>query len=110
MGIYATSTVQTTSVGNSATKVFDTQSSKYVDGAYLNDVTLVNTGTVTAFVGIAAVTTTGLRLAPGQQLTITGYHYLGGATKGDTNGNIYAITASGTTTIQAGLATDATVD
>lgn len=106
MAIFASGGVQTTTVTNSATKVFDTTSSLYTTGATLTDVTLVNVGTTTCFVGIAAVTTTGLRLAPGQQLTITGYKYV----KGNTLGDVYAITASGTTVIEAGLATDSTVD
>lgn len=101
MAIFAAGSVQTTTATNSATKVFDANSSKYAAGATLTNVTLVNTGSTTCFIGIAAVTTTGLRLAAGQQLTIYGYSY----TKGDTNGDIYAITASGSTTIQAGLST-----
>jgi hypothetical protein len=106
MAIFSSGSVQTTTVTNSATKVFDTTSSLYATGATLTNLTLVNTGSTTCFVGIASVTTTGLRLAAGQQLTIYGYSYA----KSDTTGDVYAITASGTTTIQAGLATvDATV-
>jgi hypothetical protein len=101
VAIFAAGTATTTSVGNSATKVFDVTSSNWADGATLTNVTVLNTGTVTAFIGIAAVTATGLRLAPGQQLTIYGYSYV----KGNTAGDIYAITASGTTTIETGLST-----
>jgi hypothetical protein len=106
VSIFSSGSIQTTTVTTGATKVFDVTSSLYATGAALTNLTLVNTGSVTCFVGIASVTVTGLRLAPGQQLTIYGYSYV----KGDTNGDVYAITASGTTTIQAGLATvDATV-
>lgn len=101
MAIFASNTVQTTSVGNSATQVFSTANAAFATGATLKNLTIINTGSVTCFVGIASVTTTGLRLAPGQQITINGYSYV----KGDTNGNVYAITASGTTTIEAGLGT-----
>lgn len=106
MAIFATGSIQTTSVTTAATKVFDTTSALYTTGATLANVTLINTGAVACHVGIAAVTTTGLTLNPGEQLTITGYSHV----KGDTTGDLYAITASGTTTVEAGLATDATVD
>lgn len=106
MGIFAAPTVTATTVTNAATKIFDSTSSKFATGAYLTDLIIINTGTTTCFVGIAAVTTTGLRLAPGQQITFTGYKYL----KGDTTGDVYAITASGTTTVETGLATDSTTD
>lgn len=106
MAIFSSGSVQTTTVTNAATKIFDSTSSLYATGAALTNLTIVNVGSTTCFVGIAAVTVTGLRLAPGQQLTIYGYSYV----KGDTTGDVYAITASGTTSIQAGLATvDATV-
>jgi hypothetical protein len=101
MAIFASGSVQTTTATNSATKVFDTTSSLYATGAHLTNLTLVNTGSTTCFIGIAAVTVTGLRLAPGQQITIYGYDYV----KGNTAGDVYAITASGTTTIEAGLST-----
>jgi hypothetical protein len=106
MAIFAASTVQNTTVTNSATKVFDTTSALYSTGANLTDLTIINTGTTTCFVGIAAVTVTGLRLAPGQQIVINGYKYV----KGNTLGDVYAITASGTTTIEAGFATGNVVD
>lgn len=101
MAIFASNTIKTTSVTTAAVKIFDVTSSAFATGATLKNVTVMNTGSVTAFIGIASVTTTGLRLAPGQQLTINGYSYV----KGDTTGDLYAITASGTTTIEAGLGT-----
>ena len=106
MGIFAASTATVTTVTNSATKIFDSTSSKFATGAHLTDLTVINTGTTTCFVGIAAVTVTGLRLAPGQQIVINGYNYV----KGDTTGDVYAITASGTTTVETGLATGNVVD
>lgn len=106
MAIFSSGSVQTTTVTNSATKIFDTTSSLYATGAYLNNVTVVNTGDTACHVGIAAVTVTGLTLNPGEQLTIYGYSHV----KGDTTGDLYAITDSGTTTVEVGLATvDATV-
>lgn len=106
MAIFASGSVQTTTVTTGATKIFDTTSSLYATGAALTNVTIVNTGTVACHVGIASVTTTGLTLGPGQQLTIYGYSHI----KGDTTGDLYAITNSGSTTVEAGLATvDATV-
>lgn len=106
MAIFAAGSVQTTTVTNSATKIFDTTSALYATGAALTNVTIVNTGSVACHVGIAAVTATGAPLNPGEQLTIYGYSHI----KGDTTGDLYAITASGSTTVEAGLATvDATV-
>lgn len=100
--------VQTTTVTNSATKIFDTTSSLFTTGATLADVTIENTSTSTAiFLGQSAVTAvTGLRLDPGDQITYQGYSRV----KGDTVGDIYAITASGTAVAVTGLATVNTVD
>ena len=106
MAIFSSGSVQTTTVTNSATKIFDTTSAPYATGAYPTNVTIINTGSTACHVGIAAVTTTGLTLNPGEQLTIEGYSHL----KGDTTGDLYAITASGTTTVEVGLATVTAVD
>jgi hypothetical protein len=108
MGIYAASTVQVSSVGSGATvKIFDTTSSKYATGATLRDVTIVNIGTVSVFLGSSTVTAAhGLRLDAGQQLTYLGYSHV----KGDTVGDIYAITSSGTAAVETGLATVNVVD
>jgi len=110
MAIFSSATVQTTTVTNSATKIFTPKSALYADGAYATDVTIINTGSTACHVGIAAVTTTGLLLNPGNQVTIEGYKYAAGASDGDTAGDIYAITSSGTTTVEAGLATVTAVD
>jgi hypothetical protein len=102
MAIFASNTIKTTSVTTSAVKVFDSASAAFATGAKLTGLTIMNVGSVTAFIGIASVTTTGLRLAPGQQVTYNdAYSYV----KGDTTGDVYAITASGTTIIETGLAT-----
>ena len=108
MGIFASSSVQVSSVGSGATvKIFDTTSSKYATGATLRDVTIINTGSVTIFLGSSTVTAAhGLPLPAGVQITYTGYSHV----KGDTTGDIYAITSSGSATVEAGLATDSTVD
>lgn len=100
--------VQTNTVTNSATKVFDTTSSLFTTGATLADVTVENTSTsTTVFLGQSGVTSsTGLRLEPGDQITYQGYSHV----KGDTTGDIYAITASGTAVVVTGLATVNTVD
>jgi hypothetical protein len=103
MGIFAASTVQNTAPGSGGTtKIFDANSSLYAAGATLTDVTIVNAGTVTVFLGSSTVTAAhGLRLDPGVQVTLNGYRHV----KGDTNGDIYAITSSGTGAVEAGLAT-----
>lgn len=99
---------QKTAVPNSATLVFNTAASGIPTGVVLRDVTLVNAGTVNVFVGGSAVTTTtGLLVAPGQQVTVTGYSHA----QGDTAGNVYAIASAATGGfVEAGLATDSTVD
>lgn len=59
-----------------------------------SNVTIVNIGSVTVYVGGSTVTTaTGVPLAPGAQLTLQGAVVA-----------LYGITASGTTTVEAGLA------
>jgi hypothetical protein len=93
---------QTTSVGNSATEIFNTSATGIPTGVTLHDVTIVNTGSVTVYLGISAVTaSTGLPLQPGAQITYNGYSFAQGAS----GGNIYAITSSGTAVVVAGLAT-----
>lgn len=69
----------------------------------LHDVTIINTGTVTIYLGQPTNVTaaTGIPLAPGQQITINGYT----ATSGTTTNDIWGITSAGTTTTEAGLAT-----
>lgn len=102
MAIFAAGSVQVVTVANTATKIFDTTSAKYATGATLTGLTIINTGSTTIFLGSSSVTAaTGLRLAAGQQITYNGYSYL----KSNTVGDVYAITASGTSTTEAGLAT-----
>lgn len=100
-----------TSVTNSATQIYNTTSYNSINfptGAALRDITVINTGTVTCFVGTSSVTaTTGVPLRSGEQLTIQGSHVQ--AESGNTSWNLYAITASGTTTVEASLATQVAV-
>ena len=107
MAIFATSAAtQTTLVNTSGELVFDTDASGVPTGASLPDVTIVNAGTVTCYVGQAAVSgTQGFPLLAGQQMLIRGY--LGN--QASTAGDIYAITAAGTTTVRTGLATGANI-
>ena len=82
-----------------------TNSSNIPTGVTLGDITLINTGSVTIFVGsFTGVTAiTGLRVPAGAQVTINGF----GAKQSSTNGDLYAITASGTSSV---LVAPATVD
>lgn len=67
----------------------------------LKDVTIVNTGSNTVWLGGSTVTAaTGLALPAGAQITYNGYV----ATAGDSAGSIYGISTGGTT-VSAGLAT-----
>lgn len=67
----------------------------------LRDVTIVNTGANTVWLGGSTVTAaTGLALPAGAQITYNGYV----ATAGQTAGRIYGISTSGTT-VEVGLAT-----
>ena len=95
--------VQTTAVATSATLIFDTDATNIPSGATLPDLTIVNVGANTCYVGQSSVSTsTGIKLPAGAQLTIRGYSGLQSSTAGDT----YAIcTASSLTTVMAGLAT-----
>lgn len=98
----ATQIYSSTSVTNGSTFSFPT-------GSTLRDLTIINTGTTTCYLGSSTVTaTTGLPLKAGEQITIQGQ--VTAATSGVLGWNIFAITASGTTTTQASLATVALVD
>lgn len=67
----------------------------------LRDVTIVNTGANTVWLGGSTVTAaTGLALPAGAQLTYNGYT----AVAGQTAGRIYGISTGGTT-VEVGLAT-----
>jgi len=92
--------LQLNSVTNSAKQVFQITgtlpSGTVIPAGFSTstNVTLVNSGTVTVFIGGSTVTTaTGVPLAAGAQLTLQG-----------TVVALYGITASGTTLVQAGLA------
>lgn len=102
MPIYG-SNVQTTSVGNSAAAVFNPNASPYSTLAGpLKDPIIENTGSVTVYLGQSGVTSsTGLPLLSGQQVTYNGFSTPAGS--GGTA--LYAITASGTSTVTVGLAT-----
>lgn len=64
------------------------------------DITLINTGAGTAYVGQTGVTqTTGLPVPPGYQLTLQGAVF-----------TVYAVGGTGGTTVEAGLATKVSVD
>lgn len=106
MGLFASATQTNTSVGNSATQVFNSNASFVATGASVTNVTVINTGSVDCFLGQSGVTSsTGLRLPAGAQVTFHNWSY----PKNTSAANIYAITASGTTLVVSGLATvDAT--
>lgn len=98
------SNIQTTSVGNSAAAVFNPNAAPFSTLAGpLKDVTIENTSsTVTVYLGQSGVTSsTGLPLPPGDQITYEGFSTATGS--GGTA--LYAITASGTAVVVAGLAT-----
>jgi hypothetical protein len=71
------------------------------------DISIINTGTATCYVGGSSVTTAALPLGPGQQVTVQGWT----ATSDKTTSDIYGITTGGgtQTTTVAGLATVASV-
>ena len=103
------SNVQNTSVTNSATAVFNPNAAPFSTLAGpLKDVTIENvSATVTVYLGQSTVTSsTGLPLGPGQQVTFEGSSTPAGAS----GTAIYAITASGTASVVAGLATLNIVD
>jgi len=102
-------------VTNSATQIYSSTSVtngstfSFPAGSTLHDLTIINTGSVTCYVGSSSVTAaTGFPIKPGEQLTIQGQ--VTAATSGVLGWNIYAITSSGTTTTEASLATVAVVD
>jgi len=73
----------------------------------LRDISIMNVGSATVYVGGSSVTTAALPLLPGQQVTVQGW--LG--TAGTTAQDIYGITVGGGTVAStvAGLATVASV-
>lgn len=73
----------------------------------LRDITILNTGANTLFIGGSSVATTGLALPAGAQVTIQGWT----ATSNTTTNDIFAIAVSGAaaSSTAAGLATLASV-
>lgn len=102
-----------TTVTSSATQIFNTTgtpisspSVNFTAGVNLGTLTLINTGQANCWVGTSSVTaTTGLLLKPGEQLTIQNGTHIAAESGAATSWNLYAITASGTTTVEAALAT-----
>ena len=102
----------TASVGNTATQIYNTTSITvggttytFPTGVTLANITVVNTGLVTAYIGSSSVTAaTGLVLGAGQQLTIQG-----SVAQGSSLWNLYAITSSGTTSVEVSLGTTVSV-
>jgi hypothetical protein len=92
-------TAVTTTSGTATALVFNTTATG-VSGT-LRNVLLVNAGTVTAYFGggTTVTSTTGFPVAAGSQLLLEGPAI-----------NIYGLTASGTTTIIAGLSTQTVAD
>lgn len=76
--------------------------------ATLSNLTIINTGTATVYLGGASTpTTAAFPLAPGAQLTVQGTAAVSATVS---NFNIWAVTAAGTTSIEASLATVVAVD
>jgi hypothetical protein len=103
-----------TSVGSSATQIFNTTgtpisspatATEFTAGANLAALTVTNTGTVACWVGTSSVTAaTGTPLQSGESITFTNGKHIAAET-GTKSWNLYAITASGTTYVEAALAT-----
>jgi hypothetical protein len=119
VAIFATGIVQNTAVSTSSVLIWNqSNQSSTTFGAYgvipvgsvLRDVTIVNEGPNTLFVGNATGVTavTGLGIPAGGQLTIQGYNVT--STSGGTTGNIYGICAAASSaTASVGLASVASV-
>lgn len=104
MAIFATSAAtQTAAVTSSSSKVFNASASGIPTSAALGDITLVNTGSVTVFVGsfTGVTAVTGIRVPAGASVTLSQF----GAVQGSTNYDLYAITASGASTVLVGPVT-----
>lgn len=97
------SNVQTTTVTNSATQIFNPNATPFstLTGP-LKDPVIENTGSVTVFLGQSGVTSsTGLPLLAGQSVTYNGFS----TPTGSGGTGLYAITASGSSAVVVGLAT-----
>jgi|SRR6185437_6180472 hypothetical protein len=108
-----------TTVTTAATQIYNTVGTpisspaaptEFPTGAALSEITVVNTGPATVWVGSSTVSgTEGTPLKAGEQLTIRGTGHVAGET-GSSSWNLWAITSSGSAVVQASLATvDATV-
>lgn len=74
----------------------------FTSGTILHDLTVINTGTATAYIGSAGTpTTSSLALPAGFQLTIQGTAVVSATSS---NFNLWAITSAGTTSLEASLA------
>jgi hypothetical protein len=101
---------QTNSVGSgAAVDVFTANATAFAalsPAVTLHDVTIINVGPATVYLGSSSVTAaTGLALKAGQQATIQGWT----ATTGTTTNDVWAITSSGTAEVIGALATLASV-
>jgi hypothetical protein len=104
----------TSSVGTTAAVIFSpstTSSTTYgplgsiAVGSVLKDLVIVNTGTVSGYIGMgsaSAATTTGLQVVAGGTAYLYGYNV---TAANNSTGNVWANTASGTTSFIVGLAT-----
>jgi len=118
VGFFEGNIVQVSSVGNSATVVWNPTNSGSTFGplgtipsstASIGPVGIANLGPQTIYVGGASVTVaTGLPVPPGGQIGIRRYSYTPGVASSN-SGTISAITATGTSTVQAGVNTNITV-
>jgi len=100
-----------TSVPNTATQIYSTTGSSnptvnFATGTVLSAITVVNVGAVTCWIGTSSVTaSTGIVLKAGEQLTISNGNGHVAAESGASSWNLYAITSSGTTSVEVTLAT-----
>ena len=113
-GIFATGVQQVTSgVSTSAVLVWDTDATSTTTfgplgsqtvGNVLKDLIINNTGTATCFIGTTSgITDIGAPVAPGGSMIL--YGYVATVTASSATGDLYAITAAGTTSVEVGLAT-----
>lgn len=112
MALFAggSATVQTNTIGGTAHLIWTSNSASLGSvspAATIHDVSIINTGTATCWVGGSSVTTAALPLLPGQQVTVQGWT----STTGVTTQDIYGITIGGgtQTSTLAGLASVASV-
>jgi hypothetical protein len=106
VGIFSPVQQVNSSVGTVASLIWDpsnTSSTTFgplgsiASGNVLKDVTIINSGSGTLYVGsgsISATSSNGLAIAPGAQLTIQGYSAVGGSTAGRIWGQTSAVGVS----------------